>query len=681
VLSTRVAFLTICIVVVLPIFGMFTYPERDDSMKTWVEVLASCAKELHDEWQNAPRNSTEIWLSRRRLDRELNAFADFYNDLSYGPFMACFGYNSDDEGLACRDQLYSQSQVNVRFNTSFEQPGRPNFIRIVTQNSFMAAFDMSTPKKYESVSSGGLIIFIIVLMCVFGLVTSNSVTVIALHPLERMLTVVRERCKQIFKYTNDLQEDDSEDEEEGYDDADHTSEFALLERVIGKLAAIAHVSNTKDEPEVKEGMTDDEVMTLNWMQGTQVCISSRRRPSKMPPGAEEVSGGGDAVHSAAANKGVLDDLPCDILDALETSSFNTLDLLKASKQLVAVHIILTTEGCSQWIRQNVQEDQLFKYVTAAESRYQDNPFHNFAHALDVEYTCARHMRLTGADEFLPDSSQFWLLIAAISHVLGHLGVNNQYLIETSHELALKYNDRSPLENMHCATLFQVASDPEINVFAQDEKELYKEMRKGIINAILHTDVIKHNEMMKELTMLYTMDSEAFDASRDHGLFDAAVQVLQDHTQLTLNALLHCADVGNPMKPWDLAQRLAYLCVDEFFAQGDLEKAAGIPVQMLNDRDKVNRPNSQIGFIEFVIAPMVEAIVHLFPTLDDLADNLGTNITRWFDVWDQEVSPGAEVKTKTEARVMKVAGKCKAVMRPDDTQHASEGGGGMRLSFR
>jgi hypothetical protein len=27
VLSTRVAFLTICIVVVLPIFGMFTYPE------------------------------------------------------------------------------------------------------------------------------------------------------------------------------------------------------------------------------------------------------------------------------------------------------------------------------------------------------------------------------------------------------------------------------------------------------------------------------------------------------------------------------------------------------------------------------------------------------------------------------------------------------------------------------
>ena len=33
--------------------------------------------------------------------------------------------------------------------------------------------------------------------------------------------------------------------------------------------------------------------------------------------------------------------------------------------------------------------------------------------------------------------------------LGHLGVNNQFLVATSHELAVVYNDKSPLENMHC----------------------------------------------------------------------------------------------------------------------------------------------------------------------------------------------------------------------------------------
>merc|ERR1719424_2713128 len=124
-------------------------------------------------------------------------------------------------------------------------------------------------------------------------------------------------------------------------------------------------------------------------------------------------------------------------------------------------------------------------------------------------------------------------------------------------------------------------------------------------------------MIKELNLLYQMNSEAFDVEVQ------AIDVLQSqaNTQLTINALLHCADVANPMKPWELCEQIAYLCIDEFFAQGDLEKAAGIPVQMLNDRDKVNRPNSQIGFIEFMIAPLVEAMARMFPPLDGLAQDV------------------------------------------------------------
>merc|ERR1719272_1248393 len=168
-------------------------------------------------------------------------------------------------------------------------------------------------------------------------------------------------------------------------------------------------------------------------------------------------------------------------------------------------------------------------------------------------------------------------------------------------------------------------------------------------------------MMKELVLLYQMNSEAFDDGVE-GPTPDIIEVLQNNTQLTLNALLHCSDVGNPMKPWDIAQRLAHLCVDEFFAQGDREKAAGIPVQMLNDRDKVNRPNSQIGFIEFVIAPFAIAMVNLWPPLDDLADNLGQNIIKWYDVWVEQASPPEETKKKTEVRVQKVNTKCQAVMR-------------------
>jgi hypothetical protein len=684
VLSTRVAFLTICIVVVLPIFGMFTYPETDDSMSTWTGLLATNALELYNEYERVPQNATRIFMSRTRLQRELNAFTDFYNDLNYGPFYACFGYRPDDTGYACNDDTYSMSGVKIQVNSSFTEPGRKNFIRIITQDNFMTAFDLSTPKKFESASNGGLIIFIVIVMIVFGLVTSNSITVIALHPLERMLSVVRERCKQIFKYTDELQEDDSDDEEEDYDDdPDRSSEFALLERVVAKLAAIAHLSKQEDEPEVKEGMTEDEMMTLNWMQGAQATAAHKRRCSSMPTsgaaaaesGAQDVDG--DIIVARVKSK-AENGLTPDILEGLQTSDFNTMELKNGFELRVASYIITSHAGCCDWVGQNIPTENLVKFVTTCHSKYNPNPFHNFSHALDVEYSCARQMRTIDADTFLPDTTQFAVLLAAISHDLGHLGVNNQYLMEISHELALKYNDRSPLENMHCATLFQIVSDPACNVWAQVEKDLYKEMRKVIINAILHTDVIKHNEMMKELVMLYTMDSEAFDMRRtDPDNLEPSAEVLQQHTQLAVNCMVHCSDVGNPMKPWELARRLAYLCVDEFFAQGDLEKEAGIPVQMLNDRDKVNRPNSQIGFIEFVIAPMAEAVVRLFPELDELALNLGTNVKNWFDVWVDQVEPAPEVRGKTEARVLKVAGKCHAVLRENDDDIS----GVVRLSHR
>merc|ERR1712060_124567 len=131
----------------------------------------------------------------------------------------------------------------------------------------------------------------------------------------------------------------------------------------------------------------------------------------------------------------------------------------------------------------------------------------------------------------------------------------------------------------------------------------------------------------------------------------------------LNSLLHSADVGNPMKPWDMAHKLAYFCLDEFFSQGDMEKAAGIPVQMLNDRDKVNRPNSQIGFIEFVIAPMVCTMVQVFPQLDSLAERLGNNLEQWSRVWQEEFSPPADAVAKVKTRVDKVVAKCGDLMRP------------------
>merc|ERR1712113_197949 len=126
------------------------------------------------------------------------------------------------------------------------------------------------------------------------------------------------------------------------------------------------------------------------------------------------------------------------------------------------------------------------------------PFHNFGHAVDVVHAVSRIMRFSGSDSFLSDLDQFSLLIASIGHDMGHPGVNNGFLSEIGHELALQYNDRSPLENMHCAKLYSVCSNASTNVFSTLDRAQYKDVRKNIIEAILHTDMMVHQTMVKDL---------------------------------------------------------------------------------------------------------------------------------------------------------------------------------------
>lgn len=645
VLSTRVSFLTICVVLVLPLFSLFTYPEMDESMSAWTKLLATTAGPYCGAVDQAARD-----LARVKLDKELRRFALFYDALSYGPFEVCCGTPHGDSFNCNATKL----QTRLQHSKFREPPNRRSSIRYVSYNGFQSFFDLQTPRQYEAVASIGLICFVIVAMCCFSMVISSNIGVVVLQPLERMLSVVRSHCLQIFKYTNDLGQDESTLEEPNggeFDGTEQSSEFDILEKVIGKLAVIADIS-TQKQVETGENMTENDIMVMNWMQGVQTTHRSRNQFDK--EFAEEVVD--HEPHSTNISATRMRGVPADAIDALDTWDLNSLDM--TTEEMVATATcIIYHRAIGQWTRNHVQEVQVFRLITNLSTKYMPNPFHNFSHAVDVVYTVARFLELISACNFMQESTPFWMTIAACGHDAGHIGVNNQYLIETSHALAVKYNDRSPLENLHCATLFQVLSDEEANVFSRTDRNLYKDIRHGMIEAILHTDVTKHNEMIKELNLLYQMNSEAFDEDPDM-LGDAACSLLQSQVnmQLTTNALLHTADVNNPMKPWDLAHRIAYLCIDEFFAQGDLEKAAGLPVQMLNDREKVNRPNSQVGFIEFFIAPMTEPILSIFPQLGDLAEHLGENINNWFNLWVEQFSPSPEAIGKVSGRVQKVSEK-------------------------
>lgn len=297
-----------------------------------------------------------------------------------------------------------------------------------------------------------------------------------------------------------------------------------------------------------------------------------------------------------------------------------------------------------------------RFYSAVESKYQDMPYHCFSHGCDVLHTVFQVLTLTCSEKWLNSIDQYALLIAALCHDLGHGGRTNQFLVETRHELALLYNDNSPLENMHCAKLFEICSRPETDAFKYIDAEGRKHARKVCIASILHTDNSLHMEMVNHISRIYEVHSETCEhqaASKDELTPRYLQEVLHKEAILWLQLFLHLADVSNPMKPFKICYTWSLRVLEEFFAQGDEEKSLGIPVGMLNDRDKVNRPGSQHGFIYFMVSPLLTSTVRLFPSLHGLMTQLAGNLECWRDLWVEETNPSAEEMEKRDDEVQKV----------------------------
>merc|ERR1719359_1658317 len=127
------------------------------------------------------------------------------------------------------------------------------------------------------------------------------------------------------------------------------------------------------------------------------------------------------------------------------------------------------------------------------------------------------------------------------------------------------------------------------------------------------------------------------------------EVLQGEKQMWIELFLHLADVSNPTKKFTICQAWACRVLDEFFLQGDEEKKLGIAVGMLNDRDKVSRPGSQHGFINFLVAPLFTNAVKLFPPLDERLSLLADNLGEWCDVWREETRQNYSAKKRIMKR--------------------------------
>ncbi|XP_033991283.1 high affinity cGMP-specific 3',5'-cyclic phosphodiesterase 9A-like isoform X2 [Trematomus bernacchii] len=247
---------------------------------------------------------------------------------------------------------------------------------------------------------------------------------------------------------------------------------------------------------------------------------------------------------------------------------------------------------------HIKLDVLQNFLFEVSCHYNNIPFHNFRHCFCVTQMMYGLIWLTDLRSKFTRIDLLIMLTSALCHDLDHPGYNNVFQINAQTDLALLYNDISPLENHHCAVAFSIMAKPECNILQNLSNENYKLIRGGMIRCILATDMVRHNDI---LTQFRSLQPE-FDFTN------------KEHKEVLMKIMMKVSDISNEARPMSVAEPWLDCLLQEFFNQSDTEKLKGLPVSPFMDREKVSKPSSQTSFIGFVLLPLFSELTKLFPCL-------------------------------------------------------------------
>lgn len=266
----------------------------------------------------------------------------------------------------------------------------------------------------------------------------------------------------------------------------------------------------------------------------------------------------------------------------------------------------------------IPHEKLVTLLLCLEDHYNTYvPYHNNLHAADVTLSMNNLLNSPALECVFTPLEIMTAIFAAAIHDVDHPGLTNQYLINTSSELALMYNDESVLENHHLAVAFKLLQNPDCDIFVNLSKKQKQTLRKMVIDMVLATDMSKHMSLLADLKTMVETKKVAGSGVLLLDNYADRIQVLQN--------MAHCADLSNPTKPLPVYKKFCDLLMEEFHQQGDREREAGLDISPMCDRYSATVEKSQVGFIDYILHPLWETwadLVH--PDAQAILDTLEEN---------------------------------------------------------
>ncbi|XP_032242286.1 probable 3',5'-cyclic phosphodiesterase pde-5 isoform X2 [Nematostella vectensis] len=326
----------------------------------------------------------------------------------------------------------------------------------------------------------------------------------------------------------------------------------------------------------------------------------------------------------------LKELDCpDPYPDLETYEFDSYSL---DSEVMPKLVIFQTRNLFSLSRFDL--DELYRFVLTVRKNYRKVPYHNWTHAFAVAHCMylvirSGHNNFTGLEALA-------MFFACLCHDLDHRGRTNSWMKNEGTPLAAVYST-STMEHHHFNQTITILQHEGHNIFSQLNSAEYKTVLGYMKECILATD----------LALFFGNKAKLKDVV-DKGTFSWDDQ---EHRRLLRAICMTACDLSACTKPWRIQYKIVEVIYQEFYAEGDLEKAQGKQPIPMKDRNTAHElPAHQVGFLVGICLPCYELLGKVIPGTKPLVDGGKKNLKLWSErVAKQKEIIAAEEKEREKEK--------------------------------
>ncbi|EGR32677.1 hypothetical protein IMG5_074870 [Ichthyophthirius multifiliis] len=330
------------------------------------------------------------------------------------------------------------------------------------------------------------------------------------------------------------------------------------------------------------------------------------------------------------------------IDFVDEWEFNSLSLKKNEELYTVAWNILERRGFVE--KYMIKNKTFANFIQHLQYGYNKkrNFFHNFNHGIAVMQSCHMLTKCQKSQSILKDIDVFTVIFSGLCHDVGHTGRTNNFEIAVQSKLAIRYHDKSVLEQHHLAQTFKIMLNMKNSNILQNLQMVdFQYIRKQMISNILYTDIKLHFKLKQDFDLYWKKSDEKLEEKSALTEQPENIQnrdQYQQQIEILTGMIIHTADFNGAVKKFLFAKQWSERVNKEFNNQYMEEGVKGIiQTPFMKDLDKTNiMARAEKEFLGVIVLPLWEILNSFYEgELNHIIGNINESIQEWEKLAAQE----------------------------------------------